>query len=299
LNIQIENWGASAVLVFGWSFDSHFKAMRYFKGKIPVFFRGDSHLLDEVAGIKTILRRTWLKFVYRFIDFAFYVGTNNKNYYLRHGLKEKHLIFAPHSIDNERFIDENDDFTVQASNWRKQLGFTEKDVVFLFVGKFEKKKNPFLLMEAAKRFQHNSNLKLLFVGNGELENEMKQNMSENIVFLPFQNQLVMPVIYRLGNVYVLPSSGPGETWGLAVNEAMVCGKPVLVSDKVGCAVDLVQSEKNGYVFKSGNIDDLIEKMSLFNTNNITGFSEKSQEIIKDYSIENIVKAIESAINKSA
>ena len=45
LNKEIENWKADAILVFGWNHHSHFKAMRYFKGKIPVYFRGDSTLL--------------------------------------------------------------------------------------------------------------------------------------------------------------------------------------------------------------------------------------------------------------
>jgi glycosyltransferase involved in cell wall biosynthesis len=48
----------------------------------------------------------------------------------------------------------------------------------------------------------------------------------------------MPLVYRLGDLFVLPSAF-GETWGLAVNEAMACGRPVLVSDRVGCAADVI------------------------------------------------------------
>ena len=74
---EIKSWKADAIMAFGWNHHSHLRAMRYFKGKIPVYFRGDSTLLDEAPGIKTILRRIWLKYVYRFIDFALYLGTNN------------------------------------------------------------------------------------------------------------------------------------------------------------------------------------------------------------------------------
>jgi glycosyltransferase involved in cell wall biosynthesis len=56
--------------------------------------------------------------------------------------------------------------------------------------------------------------------------------------LPFQNQSRMPIVHRLGELFVLPSAY-GETWGLAVNEAMACGRPVLVSERVGCAADVV------------------------------------------------------------
>ncbi len=100
---EIEEWQAGAVLIFGWNHQSHFKAMRYFKGKIPVYFRGDSTLIDPLPRYKKVARKIILKYVYRFVDRAFYVGTNNKQYYLEYGLKPKQLVFAPHAIDNKRF----------------------------------------------------------------------------------------------------------------------------------------------------------------------------------------------------
>ena len=71
---------------------------------------------------------------------------------------------------------------------------------------------------------------------------------------------MMPSVYKSADVFVLPSGGPGETWGLAVNEAMAAGKPVLVSDKCGCAPDLVDDGVNGFVFKNGQVDDLKDKL---------------------------------------
>lgn len=64
------------------------------------------------------------------------------------------------------------------------------------------------------------------------------------------------------NVFVLPSKGPGETWGLCVNEAMACSKPVIVSDKCGCYIDLIKDDVNGYVFNSLKSKDLVKKMSM-------------------------------------
>ena len=58
LNSEIEKWGADIVWVWGWAFDSHLKALRYFKGRKEVWFRGDSTLLDEPKGfnLKKILK---------------------------------------------------------------------------------------------------------------------------------------------------------------------------------------------------------------------------------------------------
>ena len=294
LNQEIENWQANAILVFGWNHDSHFKAMRYFKGKIPVYFRGDSTIIDEKPGIKTILRRTWLKFIYRYIDFALYVGTNNKQYFLKHGLKETQLIFAPHAIDNNRFFDNSGDYSKTAEIWRKELNYSIDDIVLLFVGKFEAKKNPILLINAAKQLPQ---FKFLFVGNGVLENQMKEESKdfENIKFLSFKNQSTMPIVYRLCNVLVL-TSAYNETWGLAVNEAMACGKAILVSNKVGCAVDLVENGKNGYIFESNNLKDLVLKIKTFNIDNLKEFGEASKKIICNYNFERISLVVENSAN---
>ncbi|MBN1250744.1 MAG: glycosyltransferase family 4 protein [Bacteroidales bacterium] len=290
---EIKKWNADAILFFGWHHQSHFKAIRYFKNKIPVYFRGDSTLLDEKKGIKTILRRIWLKSVYHFIDIAFYVGTNNKNYYLKHGLKEKQLIFAPHSIDNERFSVKKNEYSEKAKKWRLELGYKEQDIVLQFVGKFENKKSPLFLLQVAKELK---NFKFLFVGNGELEQKLKEKSKnlKTVQFLPFQNQSLMPVVYRLADIFILPSIS--ETWGLAVNEAMACGIPVIVSNKVGCAIDLVKNNENGFVFKSGNLEDLIEKINKFDAKNLKEFKENSKIQIQKWNYLNIAKIIESTIN---
>lgn len=298
---EIESWKADAVLIIGWNFYSHLKAMRYFKGKIPVYFRGDSTLLDENPGVKKILRRLFLRWVYKHIDYAFYVGKRNKDYFIAHGLKEEQLIFAPHAIDNERFYDKDGGYKQKAFEWRRSLGIKNDNFVFLFAGKLTPKKNPAILINAIKQL-NNPATHLILVGNGILENELKKIAFNNstIHFLDFQNQSIMPIVYRLGNVFVLPSKGPGETWGLAVNEAMDCGLPVIVSDKVGCAVDLVEQNKNGYIFKSNNEQELVKIMKLCldkwqnDRQSFATMSFNSLYKIKNYSMsvlsENIIKS---------
>jgi glycosyltransferase involved in cell wall biosynthesis len=292
---EIELWKADAVLVYGWNFKSHLNCIRYFKGKLPVYFRGDSTMLDEKKSLKSILRRIFLKWVYSHIDHAFYVGQSNFEYYKKLGLKNNQLIFAPHAIDNSRFIS-NEKSKKQASEIRQTLKINESDFVFLFAGKLEPKKNPELLLESFIAASFEKNIHLVFVGNGELEEHLKsKSNSTNIHFLNFQNQSSMPGVYELANTFILPSAGPGESWGLAVNEAMANGKSIIVSDKCGCAKNLVFEHLNGFFFQSQNANELTEKLiemvELKSTDNKMG--EASLEIIKDYTFEKIAKAIEN------
>jgi glycosyltransferase involved in cell wall biosynthesis len=294
---EIEDWQATHVLVFGWNFHAHLQAMRHFKGKIPVWFRGDSHLLDEQPGIRKVLRRIFLNWVYSYVDKALYVGTNNKKYYLKHGLKKDQLIFAPHAIDNQRFSEPNDIYEKKASDWRKELCLKPEDSVILFCGKFEPKKNPELLLEAflmVKKQEKPNNLKIIFAGNGKLESVLKEKAQSHpdIHFLPFQNQSKMPIVYRLANIYCLPSKGPGETWGLAINEALACGRPILTSDKVGCAIDLVQ-ENNGKIFKNNDINSLQEAIAFMIRKEPT--PEVIKESIHEWSFHNIKETIKNSL----
>lgn len=291
---EINSFDPDAILVFGWSFKSHLKVIRHYSGKIQILFRGDSTLLNSPIGfsLKKLLRKAFLRWVYSHVDAAFYVGSHNKDYFLHFGLKENQLIFAPHAIDNDRFSISSTD------HFREQLRISEDEVVFLFAGKFEPVKNPGLLLEAFIE-SGIKNARLVFVGNGPLENALKNTASActNIHFLPFQNQSQMPGIYQSADAYVLPSGS--ETWGLAVNEAMASGKAILSSDMCGCAVDLVKNRVNGFVFISGDKNDLILKLQTLANDRaeLLRMGSASGKIIELWNFEEICQKIEKYLIK--
>jgi glycosyltransferase involved in cell wall biosynthesis len=131
-----------------------------------------------------------------------------------------------------------------------------------------------------------------------MEQELKQSAEklDNVKFLDFQNQSMMPAIYRLGDIFLLPSVGPGETWGLAVNEAMACGKPAITSDKVGCAKDLVINSENGYIYSSGNANDLERCLLLCgDSKKIKLMGQRSLKEIKKWSFNAITDSIEKIL----
>lgn len=295
---EVKAFKPDAVLVYGWAFWSHLKLMWLFHDKITLFFRGDSTLLDEqqIHPLKIVMRRLLLRGVYRFIDKALYAGTANKKYFLKHGLKENQLAWVPHVIDNDRFGTVTDVERQKVLEWRRELGYTDTDCVFLFAGKLEPKKNPMLLLEAFFELK-DDRAALLIAGNGELEPMLKSKAAENkkIRFIDFQNQTQMPLLYRVADVFVLPSEGPGETWGLAVNEAMACGRAVVVSDQCGCAEDLVRG--NGFIFESGNKNQLTELLHKFldQPGQSVQMGIKSRELIDQWSLTMAALKMEEAI----
>ena len=242
---RLTAWRPDAVHLTGWGWWSHLMVLRELhRLGLPVLFRGDSHLLDgSHAGLRWWAKRTLLRRVFSWPSILLYVGQANRSYYEAFGVEESRLQYCPHSIDVTRFSEPSEVHERQAAEWRRALGIAEDARVLLFAGKFERKKQPVELMRAMLESPADG-IVLLLVGGGELEDQVLRLAAEQpqrFIVLPFQNQSLMPVVYRLGDLFILPSSF-GETWGLAVNEALACGRPALVSSRVGCGHDFTESE---------------------------------------------------------
>lgn len=297
LTRDITDWGADAVLIYGWNLQSHLNALRHFSGKIPVLFRGDSTLLDSRSPMRSLARRLFLRWVYSHVDMAISVGQNNRDYYLWSGVAPARISFAPHSVDTERFRDLGAEHEARAARWREDLGIPADAVVFTFAAKFLPKKDPLLLLDVFMSLK--SGAHLIFVGNGELEAALQERAGglANVHFLPFQNQNDMPTVYRLGDVYVLPSRGPGETWGLALNEAMASGRPVIAGSRVGGARDLVKPAVTGWVFESGNEQELTRVLAdalVLGRAGLRQMGEEARNLIAGWSTQAAADSIAAA-----
>jgi glycosyltransferase involved in cell wall biosynthesis len=260
---RVRNWSPDAVHITGWAWHSHLMALRSFaKQGLPIFFRGDSHLLDPTTmGPRWWAKHEVLRHIFTWPAAFLVVGDANRAYYEAFGVGSDRLFPCPHSIDVRRFADPAEELERQATEWRKQLGIGNHRKVILFAGKFERKKRPLELMRAVQALNEPKCL-LIMVGNGELEEQVNALAAadpDRFRILPFQNQSRMPIVYRLGDLFVLPSSH-GETWGLGVNEAMACGRPALVSDRVGCAADVV-NPSCGRVFPSADPNALTQSLA--------------------------------------
>jgi glycosyltransferase involved in cell wall biosynthesis len=302
------------ILVFGWnSFANWLAFFTAFLIKTPVLLRGENPLNQELskAEWKIGLKKIILGWLFRHISAFLYIGEENKKFYEFYGVPEKKLFFVPYAVDNSRFIRASNELRTGRIGLRKKLGIGKNDVVILFVGKLIEKKRPFDLLKAYELILrtsdvHNINgnfrtsdvqkLALLFVGDGalrpELEKYTKDNDVKNVIFAGFKNQTEMPEYYALADILVLPS-GAGETWGLAVNEAMCFSLAIIVSDLVGCGKDLVKNNENGYISPLGDINKLSEYLAdiIKNSEKRKKFGKKSFEIIKNYSYENDLREI--------
>jgi glycosyltransferase involved in cell wall biosynthesis len=254
LPARLRAFDPTAVLCIGYNFATFGRLLRSWdRARSPLVLRGDSHRLVPRWGPKAWLKRQLVSAAFRRFAAFLYVGRANRAYYRLHGVTDDRLFFSPHAIDNDRFTAAGESAAREAQAWRTELGIPAGATVVLFAGKFETKKRPLDLL-AAYRAARPPGTALLFVGSGPLEAALREAAAgaEDVFFAPFQNQSRMPRTYAAGDVLVLPSFGPGETWGLCVNEAMCLARPAIVSSHVGCGPDLIAPGETGWTFPAGD-----------------------------------------------
>jgi len=258
LTARLAAWRPGAVLVFGYNWASHLRAIAWARRhRLPLLFRGDSHLLGRPAPRRPA--RWLLRTLYAQMSALLYVGAANRDYFSAYGVPARKLVFAPHSVNRELFAPGEARHRAAAAELRARLGLAAGTRVVLFAGKLLPAKQPRELLEAFLQLDRRD-ASLVFVGEGEekpaLQAAAARGRPGAVHFLPFANQTEMPSRYLLADVFVLPSRGSYETWGLAVNEAMHMGVPALVSDRVGCQRDLVSGGETGWVFRVETAGDL-------------------------------------------
>jgi glycosyltransferase involved in cell wall biosynthesis len=121
---------------------------------------------------------------------------------------------------------------------------------YIYVGRLIECKNLRFLVE-----QFNANgRQLTIVGKGELEAELKAMARDNISFVGFIDNDRLGEVYQAHDIFILPSLT--EPWGLVVEEAIYWGLPVVVSDRVGSNIDMVEELATGVIFKHSDGADL-------------------------------------------
>ena len=132
----------------------------------------------------------------------------------------------------------------------------EKVSKFIYVGRLTAVKNLEFLIDVFNNLPH---LSLTIVGFGEQELLLKQKAGDNISFTGAVDNKLLPNLYQEHDVFILPSRS--EPWGLVVEEALNNGLPVVVSNRVGCAEEIVIEGENGYVFEYDSERSLIDAIT--------------------------------------
>jgi glycosyltransferase involved in cell wall biosynthesis len=267
---------------------------------LPVLMRGENTLsaMPDGAGVRGIVKRCYLKWIFARCAAFLCVGTANRDYYRAHGVESHRLFSVPYAVDNDFFRTRAVEAARHRATFRAGLNLQPDRPVILFAGKLQKRKHPLALLAAFRQLDRGrlGQPYLLFVGDGELRAAIVTAAQENdyIRFFGFRNQTEMPAFYDLADVFVLPAEK--EPWGLAVNEAMNAARAVIVSDECGCHTDLVD-DSCGMVIPTGDPYSLAYALAcvLASPDQCRAMGRAAAAKIQDWNFEACVQGLKDAL----
>ena len=293
-----------AVINCGWHRKSYWQSIRAcWKSGTPVMVRSDSHLHTARSALKEAVKLPAYRVFIPRMDACLAVGRWARDYYLHYGARSDRIFLVPHCIDERWFRENADRLAPCRPQLRAGWKLPPDAVVFLWAAKFIRKKRPLDFLRALHAAAAaGARVYGLMVGDGPLRAESESFVREHpapVTFAGFLNQSEMMESYVAADALVLPSDG-GETWGLVVNEAMVCGRPCIVSDKVGCGPDLITTD-TGAIYPLGDVARLAELMAQFaaDRDRLRARGAAAANKIKEYSTEAAVRGVLEAVHAVA
>lgn len=232
-------------------------------------------------------------------------GSKQLDYLASLGLPCEQLFVGYNVVDNAYFAAGADTARREATTFRVNLKLPKH--YFLVSCRFIWEKNlpNFLLAYAAYKNQTGENAwPLVLLGDGPLKADVLKlrdelNIGAHLLLPGFKQYGELPTYYGLATALILPSIS--ETWGLVVNEALASGLPVLVSNRCGCACDLIVEGKNGFIFDPYDVDALTGLLLRVASGsyNLEAMGMASRDMISHWApetfAENLLKAADAAL----
>lgn len=247
-------------VVYGHSYMSFWLAIAAAKlCRKPLLLTTDATYLDSQYGgnWKSSLKKKFLPYLYNKVaDLVLVPSTASKRFICSLGVPEGRVVITPYVVDNDYIaaIASRTNRDKIREEWR----VPGDGVVAVFCAKFLPRKRPH---DALRAFAQANvpNSYLILIGEGPLGDSLKAEveqlgLADRVRFPGLIKYSRLPQAYAASDALVFPSEH--EPYGLPVNEAMICGIPAIVSDRVGAGFDLVEHGQTGFIYPSGNVEAL-------------------------------------------
>lgn len=250
---------------------------------------------------KARLKRFVLPFIFRLADVVIVPSTATKQLMLSFGIPEERIVLTPFVVDNDWWLHQAQQ--IDRAAVRAQWGIPEDAPAVLFCAKLQPWKRPQDVLRAFAKADL-PNAYLVFAGDGPLRTALEAEaksfgIADCIRFLGFVNQSQLPAVYWAADLMVLSSEY--EPFAVVVNEAMLCGCPVVLSSEIRGRLDIVHHDRTGFIYPCGDVDALarILRAILPDRERLRQMGEAARKRMETWSpkenVEAFIQAVERAV----
>jgi glycosyltransferase involved in cell wall biosynthesis len=292
------------VVVSGWSTFSSQAAIVWCRlHRVPFLLLVSSHDEGPRPGWRRRIKAAVVPRIVGRAEGALVLGTLSRRSLIARGARPESVRVFANTVDVREWGERADRLAARRLELRSRLGAGEDDVVVLCVGRLAPEKGLDTLVRAAAA-SGEERLLLVFAGSGCEAPRLGQHARELGVRLRLAGEVPwreLAELYVAADVFALLSEH--EPWGVVVNEAAACGLPLLLSDRVGAAPDLLRDGENGRLLPVGDVEAaaaaLLELASDPAARQRAG--KRSRELVAgwDYetSVESFVEAVREAVGR--
>lgn len=244
--------------------------------------------------IKWILKDLVIPLILSVYDFVFPVSNLSREYVIEYGVPKEKALKYPYSVDIN--------YLKNAAKRKKERNDIKNNYSALYVSKLVDREDPMTLIKAYNKIKNNyENISLMMVGEGpkrrQIENYIERENIESANLEGYVDYEKLPSYYEKADVYI--HTAKREPWGCSVQEAMALGTPVVASDTVGAAHDMINNGENGFVYKSGSPKDLADSVDEFlsmDSRKKKKMSIKAEKTANEWNHEVAVNSIKRSIS---
>jgi glycosyltransferase involved in cell wall biosynthesis len=267
--------------------------------------REEQTLLHPRALTKTLAKEVAMRAVLGQLDAAVYISRENRRWLEHYGVAPERLFPSPYVPDTDWFLAQAAQLRPQQDVLRQEFGFALEDgPLVISTSRLVANKQPAMVLEAFRRVRAKHRCCLLIVGSGPVEDDLQERVRRDeipsVKFAGFLNQSEVSRAYAAADIFMLLSKS-GETFGMAVAEAMHFGLALVLSDKVGSGADLLGDGSNGYVVHRDDPDTAAAALERLVTDDElrARFGAASRERISSWTLDQAVDGAVRAIRFAA
>jgi glycosyltransferase involved in cell wall biosynthesis len=241
----LREFAPDVVVAGGWNQPAFWQAARHARRhNVPLLVWVESTLEDARldAGVASRVRHAFVRRAAGFIV----PGKASRAYVRSLGVPENAIFIAPNAVDLEIFSTGVREAHANREALRRELDL--KGTVVLYVGRFAPEKGLDVLLDAAR----GATWSVVLLGEGFLREELERSAPSNVTVGPYVPREALVPWFAAADIFVLPSRS--EPWGMVLNEAAAAGLPIVATDHVGAAPDLVDG--NGSIVSTGDVAEL-------------------------------------------
>ncbi|WP_310199003.1 glycosyltransferase family 4 protein [Neobacillus niacini] len=271
-----------AIVISGYSSITSMLTILYLNiCKIPFILSVDGGIIGNESKFKYNLKKYLISKASLWLS----TGKATTDYLIHYGAKREKINVYPFTSIKKSDI--RISIPTLKSNYKEKLGMKEKKII-LSVGQFIYRKGYDVLLEACSKMDKDIGVYIVGGSPPKEYTILKEKFKlDNVYFIDFKTKSELSDYYMAADLFILPTRE--DIWGLVINEAMAHGLPIITTENCVAGLELVLSGENGYIIPVNNSKEIIDKTIgiLADENLQLSMSEKSLDIISNYTIENM------------